>query len=240
MKTLVTLLLLIVGTTVCWSFTDQKKINGSGKVVTENRTAGTFDKIHVARSVDLFLTQGNTPSIRVEADDNLISLIQTKVEGSTLIIRLPNDIRLGTYEKMNVYVTTAMLTELEATTSADIEGQGTWNVKDIEISASTSADIELNINANKINAKASTSGDIELKGKAEVLTATASTSGDIKAKELVAQKVSATASTSGDISVYAEKEISYSASTSGDISYRGNPVIKEAHTSTSGSAYKIK
>ncbi|MEI9957281.1 MAG: DUF2807 domain-containing protein [Ferruginibacter sp.] len=57
---------------------------GSGNVVTENRTVDNFTGIDVSSSFDVEVKIGSPASVRVEADDNIIKYIVTKVSGERI------------------------------------------------------------------------------------------------------------------------------------------------------------
>jgi hypothetical protein len=64
-----------------------KTINGSGDVVTEKRDVSGFDSVDVCCGMVLILTQGESESLEIEADDNFMEEILTTVENETLNIR---------------------------------------------------------------------------------------------------------------------------------------------------------
>ena len=54
---------------------DQDVIVGSGKSVTETRRVGEFSSISVNGSASLFVQQGDSPSLTITADDNILPLL---------------------------------------------------------------------------------------------------------------------------------------------------------------------
>ena len=61
-------------------------VEGSGKLLVETRDLPSFSGVNVSGSMDVYLTQGTTQAVKVEADDNLLKLIKTKVRGQELFI----------------------------------------------------------------------------------------------------------------------------------------------------------
>jgi hypothetical protein len=55
---------------------------GSGKAATETRALPEFQAIELSGSMDLKVRQGSPQSVQVQADDNLLPLLETVVEGS--------------------------------------------------------------------------------------------------------------------------------------------------------------
>src|SRR6201999_3273099 len=62
-------------------------IQGNGHVATETRSISEASNIESHGSFDVQLVQGSTPSLKVEADDNLIPYIITENVDGKLIIR---------------------------------------------------------------------------------------------------------------------------------------------------------
>ena len=67
---------------------DANTINGSGKEVHVARPVAAFTVLRLDSSVDVHAHQGATPSVSVHADDNIEPLIETVVEGDTLVVRM--------------------------------------------------------------------------------------------------------------------------------------------------------
>ena len=60
---------------------------GSGKVISETRVVRDFDQVEVCCGMKLILTQGDDSQLRLEADDNMLSEIETIVSGRQLTVR---------------------------------------------------------------------------------------------------------------------------------------------------------
>lgn len=66
-------------------------IRGSGDVTSETRRVSGFDEIDVCCGMQLILTQGDTESLEIEAEDNLLPEIVSSVVGGKLVIRYKDD-----------------------------------------------------------------------------------------------------------------------------------------------------
>src|SRR6185503_10052951 len=78
-------------------------IDGSGNVVTENRTVEKFAGIDLQCSANVFFTQADEQSVKVEAEDNIIGHITTTVKNNELIISTDNT-DFNTHKPVNIYV----------------------------------------------------------------------------------------------------------------------------------------
>jgi hypothetical protein len=78
---------------------------GSGNVATVTRQLEPFHAVSVTNGMTVFVRQGDAPSVDVTADDNLVPMISTTVEGGTLVVTVNGS--LTTHNQMRVSVTTA-------------------------------------------------------------------------------------------------------------------------------------
>ncbi len=66
-------------------------VNGSGTITTQERTVSDFSKVELQSIGNLTIKQGDSESLTVKADDNLLPYITTDVSGDTLVIGMkPN------------------------------------------------------------------------------------------------------------------------------------------------------
>jgi hypothetical protein len=75
-------------------------VEGSGKIVKEERKLTGFINVTVKSGVECEIKQADSYKITVEADDNVISEIDTKVENNTLIISSTFDNFYNEYYKV--------------------------------------------------------------------------------------------------------------------------------------------
>ncbi len=62
-------------------------ISGSGNVITATRDVANFNRVDVCCGMVLNLTQGDQESLKIEADDNFMDEILTRVDNGTLTIQ---------------------------------------------------------------------------------------------------------------------------------------------------------
>ena len=87
MKTLAKILLaaaIIAGTNQ--TFAKPAPVTKVNSIETQDRHLSGFSSVNVAGSFDVYITQGNTESVKVEADDEVIDKIITEVKGGVLKI----------------------------------------------------------------------------------------------------------------------------------------------------------
>lgn len=211
-------------------------IEGDGNVVTREREVGSFDRLSVASGINVYITQGETESLEVKADENLHDVIMTEVSGGKLRIWTEYNIRKARAKE--VHLVYRELSSLKISSAGDVYGTGPMQAGDIEISLSSAGDLLLELNADHVDLSISSSGDAKLSGTANVLNASLSSAGDLDAFDLEAKKCKVRVSSAGNARVNASEELDMASSSAGDIYYKGDAKITHMSTSSAGSINK--
>jgi Putative auto-transporter adhesin, head GIN domain len=210
----------------------------SGNIITETRNVSAFTKVSAAASIDVDVQQGAETSVIVEADDNLIKYVETKVEGDELKIRLKN-ISIWNEATIKVHVISPKYDGFSASSSAEIIGKNTiTSSSKIKLNASSSAKINMEIDAPSIDVEASSSADIIASGRTKEVMVDANSSALVELSKLKAETATAEASSSADVSIFASVKINAKANSSGDIKYTGGATDVIKSESSSGSVTK--
>jgi Putative auto-transporter adhesin, head GIN domain len=213
---------------------------GSGTSATENRSVAEFQAVALAGSMDLVVRQG-AQAVQVQADDNLLPLLETVVEegsnGATLHVRWKKGQSLHTRAKVLVTVTVPRLSALGVDGSGDIR-LDTFTTPALKLSLSGSGDARLDgLTTDDLGIRISGSGDVSAKGTAARLSVSIAGSGDVRLTDLRSDDVSVKIAGSGDAAVNAQKTLSVSIAGSGDVTYTGNAAVKSS-VAGSGSVTK--
>ena len=187
---LLTILLSINASAYNWGWS--KKVSGNGNVTKEVREVKGFDGIKASAGINVYLFEGDEEKVVVEADENLQECIITKLDGGVLKCYI--DCRVTRSKKMNVYVNYTKMNSIKASSGSDVYGESVIKSDNLELDASSGADIKIEIEAGTVNCDASSGGDAVLKGKAKHFDGNASSGADIKAEELIVNSCKANAS----------------------------------------------
>ncbi len=212
-------------------------ITGNGNVVEEIRDISGFTGVHLSSGIDVLLSEGEEFEVRVEADENLLDVIETELKGDMLVVGTDR-VNIRKAKAKRVHVTLPRLETLKITSAGDCEGQTPFHCDDLELIISSAGDLLLEVEADRIDLDISSSGDARLSGKAEVFNVSLSSAGDLHAFDLVAGKVDVDVSSAGDARVHATEEISMSATSAGDIHYMGGARVVHSHKSSAGDIIK--
>lgn len=208
-------------------------ISGNGHVEEESRDVSGFSGVHASTGIDVFISEGSGFDVKVEADENLLEVILTELNGNMLVIKTDR-VNIRSAKSKKVYVTMPKLKELKISSAGDCKGMTPFNCDDLRVSISSAGDLKLDVEANRIDINISSSGDATLTGRTGVLEANLSSAGDLQAFDLIAETVSVDVSSAGDARVFASEEISMNASSAGNIYYKGGAEVVHSRSSSAG------
>lgn len=217
-----------------------KSVRGNGNVITSNRNEGNFDGVKTAGSFDLYITQGDSYSVRIEAEENLIKYIITEVENGTLKVKIKNGINLRPKRDMKVFVTAPRYKEIGIAGSGNISSESALTSDDgMEFAIAGSGDIRVTqVDAPKVTVRISGSGSASLGGSTRDAVYRIAGSGDIKCKELKSENTEVHIAGGGSVWSYCSQNLDVHIAGSGDVYYAGNPVNVKQKIAGSGSLKK--
>lgn len=206
------------------------RVTGSGTTATETRPTGAFQAIALRGSIDLEVRQGDAIAVQVQADDNLLPLLETVVEpgasGPVLQVRWKSGQSLTTRGPTKVNVVMPTLSAIASAGSSDVRVEA-FRTPGLKLSLSGSGDALLDgLQTEVLEIGIAGSSDVKGSGRAARLSVTISGSGDVELGEMAADEVSVRIAGSGDAEVQAQKSIEVSIAGSGDVSYRGDAALR--------------
>jgi len=201
----------------------QGTVKGSGNVVTEERPLAEFKTITLKGVGRVVLTQGQTHSIAIQTDDNIMSLIETEVQNEQLVISQGNYNLRPTTLKFNISV--ANLRGIAISGSGEVVGKSRFVSEDFFAKISGSGDMALELDVANLETNISGSGSMHFSGQADRHEAKISGSGKINAFNMYTKDVALKVSGSGDCKVTATEILDARISGSGDVFYKGQPRI---------------
>ncbi len=212
---------------------------GSGKALSETRAVSGFQAIALPGSIDVVVRQASSEGVQVRADDNVLPLVQTIVEGSgdtrTLRIQFKAGVSVRTKTPVVVSVDVIKLSAVSSSGSGNIRIEA-LKTPQLSLSISGSSDARLQqLDTDQLSVSIAGSGDVQASGRAGKLDVSIAGSGDLRARELAAGEVSVTIAGSGDASVTAQKTLSVAIAGSGDVDYGGGAVVTNKRIAGSGS-----
>ena len=214
---------------------------GSGRSATETRQLPDFQAIALGGAMDLDVRQGAVQSVQVVADDNLLPLLETVVEGGsngpTLQVRWKKGQSIYNSGKVQVSVTVPKLLAVAVNGSGDVKIDA-FTTPSLQLAMSGSGSARLSqLSTEELSVRIAGSGDVTGNGRATRLKVSIAGSGEVHLGELSADEVSIKIAGSGDAAVNAQKKLDVSIAGSGDVTYTGNAAVSMS-TAGSGSVTK--
>jgi len=210
--------------------------DGNGQLVTENYNLPFFSEIDLKIEAEVVLTQGETPSVTVEGEENILEVLNLDVRNRQWEIKF--DQWVDDYETLRIFITVEDLRKVIITGSGDIRTESPFLVDEMELRLNGSGDLFFQTEADKIDARITGSGSMDLQGQTDFLDVSVSGSGDLHAFELLAKNAEVNVNGSGDVEVLVENFLDAKILGSGDIYYKGDPVVEEK-TTGSGEVIKV-
>jgi hypothetical protein len=232
-------------------------VDGNGVITTQERTVGTFKKVEANGDFKVDIYQGEEIGLEVEADENLMGVIVTRVSRDELIIETRHGECLRSSDNIRITVVAPVLNGIElngsgmiwcdslvaGTFTADLNGSGEIqcvylhaSTMDAEISGSGS--MQMNGIFNQTNATIEGSGDIVLYGESENTDLNIIGSGNITGKDMQTDSCYTNISGSGSISTWVTQLLDVKISGSGNVYYYGEPPVVNTQISGSGQITK--
>ncbi|MDE6382792.1 MAG: DUF2807 domain-containing protein [Paramuribaculum sp.] len=209
-----------------------------GQMTTQARPAADIADINIARGVTVVYTQSDTPSIQVEAPENLIDKVITNISGRKLNVTISDQIRNVDF-RVIVRVSAPMLTNFDISSGASLQVESlraSSNAVNVDVSSGASAgfsqliagavsvDVSSGASANvsgieagSIDAEASSGASLSVSGTATSGKFDASSGATINASRLAVKTANAEASSGASVRCNAQSLTRCKATSGGSI-----------------------
>ena len=225
-KTLMFASALGLGGLIAWG-TFHETVTGSGVPATEDRAIGAVTEVTLSGIGNLTVIQGDAPSLKVTADDNILPLLETESSGRKLTIRTKSGYSIRTQTPISYTLTIPKLARLSISGVGSVQADRlTGDELTVRVSGSGNAVLR-EVTCKELSISISGAGSTTLGGTAEKVTTKISGSGDIDAGMLQAKTVEVQVSGAGNAAVWASDALKVRVSGAGDVKYKGTPKIDQ-------------
>ena len=206
---------------------NEKRIEGSGNVITRDVAVQSFSELSVSGVFHLVLIQGSKEGVKIEADDNLQDLFEVKNEGSKLIVGMKKDSHFNSKKKMNVTITFKQLKSMDMKMVGDVTQEGNMSFGDLAMGNKSVGNVTLSFNAQKLDLDNKSVGNLNLSGKVDNAVINNKGVGQLKATDLVVQSMDISNDGVGSAEVNAVKELKVKDSFLGKVKNVGAATVKK-------------
>jgi len=210
-------------------------VKGSGQEVTQTREIADFTALDVGGMYEVELVAGQSPSLVISGDDNIVPLVSTTVHNGKLTITSEGRIRPKLALKLNI--TVPNIERVHSSGASELQIRQVNNDK-LFIETSGAGSVVLEAETKHLTIETSGAGSIKARGVAETFVVETSGAGDVQAKDLRASNVKVSVSGAGDVEVFARQTLDVHVSGASDVSYYGNPKTVNKHVSGAGDVRK--
>lgn len=209
------------------SYWNGSGMNGEGSVVKKELKISNFEKIGLAINGTLILKQGNTQSVVIEGQQNIIDNIERDVNNKGWSIEFDKNVKK--YTPVIIYVTVPVLESISLSGSGTIKCEDTFTGADefsVGISGSGTADIAFEAETAKTSL--SGSGNVKISGSCDTHKLSIAGSGTINAYDLQSNELRVSISGSGNANVHVKEKLKASIAGSGNVNYKGDPDLNSS------------
>jgi len=202
-------------------------VQGSGTVKTESRDVHGFDRVDVAGTGTLVITQGDTEHLTISAEDNVLPRLTSEVVGGRLELHPQSGIQLNTTQPIRYELAVKQLKEVRLAGSGDVQAGGLDSDQlDIAVAGSGSTSIA-GLTAKAVTVTISGSGTATISGQATQENVTISGSGRYRANDLKSRTATIQINGSGDCEVSVADSLTVTIAGSGNVTYVGSPTVNQ-------------
>jgi hypothetical protein len=180
-------------------------VRGSGHVVTETRYVPAFDAVSASGGIRVVVERTGYEGVTIEAEDNLLRHLRTRVRGGVLEIGPEPGVSLSPRRDITVWVESWEVVEIQASGATRMEVDLGW-VKDLWVTAGGAS-------------------HVEVWGAADGSSVSLSGASRLDALDLETQDTRVDASGASEARVWARDRLTADASGASRVRFRGNPVV---------------
>jgi len=196
---------------------------GDKNVKTQQRTASYFNKIHIDGSYELLIVQDSVCKLTLEADSNLLSIINSKVDDSVLYINSSKTIIRS--EKLKIKVSSPNLKQIELFGSVELFSDSVLSYPELSLVVSGAAHVDMRLNTRKFSTAISGGSEMFLSGKSGSTKIGLTGAGRINAFNLITDTCLVNLSGIGRVDINANSVLEVNISGAGQVKYNGNAKV---------------
>jgi hypothetical protein len=211
-------------------------ITGSGNVVTQEETFTRFDKVDVSHAFKVEISRGDTFSVVIRVDDNLVEYLEVVKQGSTLKIGLkPGRSYSISKTTREAEITMPELTGLELSGASQGTISRFKSTKALDVDVSGASPLRGDIEAGDARFDVSGASQVTLSGSGQDVTIDASGASQVDLSAFPVADANVEASGASKVTVNPSGRLDADASGASTVYYLGSPTLGKIDTSGASS-----
>lgn len=198
-------------------------IVGNGDVQTRTKSIDDFNRLEISGNFNVYMEQTGRAGLRIEADENIMDIIEVRQTGNTLEIR--TEVNILRAKKKDLYISFDKLKKMEISGAVEMRSEDRLEFKTIEITGGGAADINLDMEADWLRIDMAGAADFDLTGEAKEADLYISGAGGFDLLDLRTEKMKIDISGAAHAKVWATEELDVKISGVGGVKYKGHPEV---------------
>lgn len=198
---------------------------GSGHVVTTERSLSDFQEIDAEGSFDIFIHHASQPRITITCDDNLTSEVETFVQDQKLVIDMSDDYFNYRFTEMTLHIYTDDLSKVDLNGNMDCEVLDTLHLQECEWIHNGSGRSIIRFDGSDLRTTINGSGSLEAHGNTVYQKIVINGSAKMDVLGMQAVNTDAEIHGSGTQYVHCSGVLNATIDGSGKIRYTGDPQV---------------
>lgn len=235
MKVILRTIIYTCITTLVLASCKGKAVQGDGNVVSHEIDIDIYSEIRVEGAFDIIYQAkpDEAAYLKVEADDNIIPLIDIKTKGRSLNIKARESINPSRFV---VYTNSPSLKYIQSKGPSNVTLKGAIAGSELKIEMKGVGNFTAdNLIYEKAEFKLQGANNMTMAGQCHKAKMELSGTGEVKASEMVVDELECNLKGSGNMEVNATEKLSIDIKGKGTVAYKGNPQITKQNIKEAGS-----
>lgn len=212
-------------------------VKGNGNVISQSRVLNPFSSIRIVDNFQIMLEKSQREELLIEADENLIGLINTNVSNNELVIQTQENLKGSEPIKITIFY--QQIDKIDVTGASLINNSDVLKADELDVELSGAGVIDLELETKNLNLELSGAGMITLRGFSNSQSLDLSGAGNMDVSQLISQKCKVKLSGFGSAIVHATESLNARVDGAGVIRYYGNPKQLEKRIEGLGNVIQV-
>ncbi|QNL22075.1 DUF2807 domain-containing protein [Hyphobacterium sp. CCMP332] len=234
-----TLLLIIVLMLLNFQMSLAQKIKGSGNIIKVEREIEAFTGLRTRSFVDVELVQGPF-KLEIEAEDNIVEYVETRVVKENLIIEMDEDVKIKTEKPVKIYLQLPDLKFAEVSDVSKLSTKSVIKIEELKIEATGASKSNFILDVKTLRISLSGSSSLRATGYAVRQKIKMEEASKYEASQLKSEDIDIAASSASKAEILAFNSIFGDLSEASQCVYYGEPKKVDVSTSDAASISQLK
>lgn len=216
-----------------------QKVKGSGNIIKVERDIEAFTGLRTRSFVDVELVQGPF-KLEIEAEDNIIEYVETRVVKENLIIEMDEDVKIKTEKPVKIYLQLPDLKFAEVSEVSKLSTKSVIKIEELSIEATGASKSNFILDVKTLRISLSGSSSLRATGYAVRQKIKMEEASKYEASQLKSEDIDIAASSASKAEILAFNSIFGDLSEASQCVYYGEPKKVDVTTSDAASISQLK